>query len=209
MSALAAILLALAALPADAAPSRAVAAALAVPDARVEVEDVRVSVGASCPMARVEALRPVTGSGEVPLRFTGEGADRRSCQGFAWARVHVTATGLVASRTVRMGEPLEDAVTAGVVELRTGRPPPLAALPRGARAARTLAAGAPVLGDDVREGPLPGEPIAVVVRIGGGLELSQDGRATPCTRGHACAVLPGGRRVEGRLEDDHLLLESP
>ncbi len=209
MPSLALLLAALAALPADAPPAQAVAAALAVRDATVEVEDVRVSAGAGCPMARVEALRPVTGSGEVPLRFTGTGADGRTCQGFGWARIHVTTAGLVASRTVRMGEPLEDAVTAGVVELRTGRPPPLAALPRGARAARTLAAGAPVLGDDVREGPLPGEPIAVVIRIGGGLEISQDGRATPCTRGHACAVLPGGRRVEGRLEDGHLLLESP
>jgi hypothetical protein len=215
MLALAATLSLLATLPARATPpaaataAQAVDAALAVPGARAEVVEVRATAGASCPMARVEALRPVTGSGEVPLRFTGTGDDGRACQGFGWARVHVTAAGLVAARTVRAGEPLADAVAPGEIELRPGRPPPLGALPPGARAARTLAAGAPVLGDDVRAGPGPGEPITVVVRIGGGLEITQDGRAIPCTRGHACAVLPGGRRVEGRFEDGHLLLESP
>jgi hypothetical protein len=203
------LLVALSAPPAAASPSEAVAAALAVRGARAEVEQVRVSSGAACPMARVEALRPVTGSGEIPLRFTGTGADGRACQGFGWAKVHVLATGLVASRTVRAGEPLEDAVAPGEVELRAGRASPLAALPPGARAARTLAAGAPVLGDDVSAGPRPGEPITVVVRIGGGLELAQAGRTLPCPRGRACALLPGGRRVEGRLEDGHLLLESP
>lgn len=195
--------------PADASAAQAVEAALAVPGARVELVGVRTTSGAACPTDRVEAMRPVTGSGEVPLRFTGTGPDGRACQGFGWARVHVTAAGLVTSRTVKAGEPLDGAVVPGEVELRSGRSAPLSALPRGARAARTLAAGAPVLGDDVRAGPLPGEPVTVVVRIGGGLELAQDGRAVPCARGRACAVLPGGRRVEGRFEDGHLLLESP
>jgi hypothetical protein len=204
-----AALAALGGLPAGATAAQAVEAALAVPSAHVELVAVRATTGARCPMERVEAMRPVTGSGEVPLRFTGAGADGRACQGFGWARVHVTAAGLIASRTIRAGEPLEGAVSPGEVELRGGRSAPLATLPPGARAARTLAAGAPVLGDDVRAGPLPGEPVTVVVQIGGGLEISQDGRAIPCSRGRTCALLPGGRRVEGRFEDGRLLLESP
>lgn len=199
----------LAGLPAETTPAQAAAAALAVRGARVEVVEVRPTAGASCPMARVEALRPVTGSGEVPLRFTGAGPDGRACQGYGWAKVHVVADGLVVGRTVRAGEPLDGAVTTGEVELRPGRAAPLTALPPGARAARTLAAGAPVLGDDVLQGPRPGEPVTVVVRVAGGLELSQDGRALPCARGRACALLPGGRRVEGRFEDGRLLLETP
>lgn len=200
---------ALGALPAAGTPAQAVAAALAVHGARAEVGEVRATAGASCPADRVEVLRPVAGSGEVPVRFTGTDPAGRACQGFGWVRVRVTTPGLVASRLVKSGEPLEDAVAPGEVELRTGRPAPLEALPAGARAARTLAAGAPVLPDDVRTGPAPGEPITVLVRLSGGLEITQTGRTLPCARGHACALLPGGRRVEGRLEGGHLLLEAP
>lgn len=193
----------------EATATAAIAAAVAVPGARAEVREVRVTSGAGCPAHRAEPLRPVTGSGEVPLRLSGAGADGRPCQAFGWATVRVTASGLVATRTIRAGEPLDGAVAPGTVELRSGRSAPIARVPPGARAARTLAAGAAVLDTDVREGPLPGEPITVVIRIPGGLELAQDGRAVPCPRGRACALLPGGRRVEGRLEAGHLLLEAP
>lgn len=208
MIALALTLAALAA-PTPQAAAAAVAAAVAVRGARAEVEQVQVTRGAGCAAAQVEALRPVIASGAVPLRFTGTAAGGEACQGFGWARVRLTAPGLVTSRAVPAGEPLADAVTPGEVELRPGRAAPLAVLPAGARAGRALAAGAPVLGDDVRAGPRPGEPVTVVVRIGGGLEIAQDGRALPCPRGRACALLPGGRRVEGRYEDGRLLLESP
>ncbi len=187
---------------------RTVSAALAVPGARAELLELRITTGRACPADRAEALRPVTSSGEVALRLAGTGADGRACQGYAWARIRVVASGLVVSRAVAQGELLQDAVAQGEVELRLGRPPPLTGLQAGSRAARALAAGAPLLPTDVRDGPLPGEPITVLVRTGG-LELSRTGRALPCSRGHACALLPGGRRVEGRLEDGKLLLEAP
>jgi hypothetical protein len=201
------LLLAAAAVPATLA-ERTVSAALAVAGARAEVLEVRVTSGQACPADRAEALRPVTSSGEVALRLAGTGADGRACEGYAWARVRVVASGLVASRAVAQGELLQGAVALGDVELRLGRPPPLTGIPEGSRAARALAAGAPLLRGDVRDGPLPGEPITVLVRTGG-LELSRTGRALPCARGRACALLPGGRRVEGRLEDGKLLLEAP
>jgi hypothetical protein len=43
----------------------------------------------------------------------------------------------------------------------------------------------------------------------GALSVEQSGRAVPCPRGRACAVLPSGRRVEGRLEDGRILVELP
>lgn len=204
----AALLGLLALAPPTAIASRAVAGALAVAGARAELLDVRIIAGPSCPADRGEALRPVAGSGEVPLRLVGTDAGGRRCEAYGWARVRVKGDALVLSRSVAAGEPLEAAVAPGEVELRQGRPPPLASLPPGARAARALAAGAPLLPGDVREGPLPGEAITVVVRAGE-LELSQEGRAVPCARGRACALLPGNRRVEGRLEAGRLILEAP
>ena len=202
-------LIALAALGAATPESavRAVTAALAVPGARAEVLEVR-DASRACPADRAEALRPVTASGEIPLRTFGADGQGRPCQGYVWARVRVVANGLIATRAVSPGEPLLGAVAQGEIELRSGRAAPLAELPAGGRAVHALAAGAPVLDADVSQGPLPGEPIAVVVR-GGGLEISQEGRSLPCPRGRGCALLPGGRRVEGRLEDGRLVLEVP
>jgi hypothetical protein len=185
----------------------AIAAALAPQGARAEVGQVRVSSGLGCAVSHAEALRPVTASGQVPLRLTGTGPEGLPCEAFGWARVRVLAPGLLLARAVATGEPLEGAVRPGEVELRAGRAY-LPSLPAGARAARALPAGAALIPSDVRAGPLPGEPIEVLVRTGA-LELSLTGRAVPCARGRACALLPGGRRVEGRIAGDHLLVEVP
>ena len=193
-------------LPALAA--EAVRSALALPRARAEVVEVQVTAGRGCPAGRAEALRAVTGSGEVPLRIRGAGPDGRACEAFGWARVRVTRAGLVASRALAAGEPLEAAVEPAEVEVRPGQAPPLADLPQGARAAHALAAGAPLRQGDLRLGPAPGEPITVVL-LSEGLELSREGRALACPSGRACALLPGGHRVEGRLENGRLVLEAP
>jgi len=197
--------------PAPALPDlamRAVTDALALPSARAELVELQVTAGRGCPAERAEALRPVTGSGEVPLRLRGTSPDGRLCEAFGWARVRVVRSGLVATRAVSAGEPLEGAVEPAEVEVRPGHAPLLGPLPAGARSARALAAGAPLSRADVREGPAPGEPITVVV-LADGLELSREGRALPCTPGRGCALLPGGRRVEGRLEAGRLILEAP
>jgi hypothetical protein len=186
----------------------AVAAALAVPRARAEVVEVQVTAGRGCPAGRAEALRPVTGSGEVPLRLLGSGPDGRVCEAFGWARVRVTRTGLVATRALAAGEPLAGAVGPAEVEVRPGQAPAICDLPGEARAAHALAAGAPLHQNDLRLGPAPGEPITVVI-LADGLELSREGRALPCPSGRACALLPSGRRVEGRLEAGRLVLEAP
>jgi len=186
----------------------AVTAALAIPRARAEVVEVQVTAGRGCPAERAEALRPVTGSGEVPLRLLGAGPDGHACEAFGWARVRVVRTGLVTTRALAAGERLDGVVEPAEVEVRAGQAPPVAELPGDARAAHALAAGAPLRAGDVRLGPAPGEPITVVF-LADGLELSREGRALPCMPGRACALLPGGRRVEGRLEGGRLVLEAP
>ncbi|HYG66681.1 MAG TPA: hypothetical protein VD838_03445, partial [Anaeromyxobacteraceae bacterium] len=62
---------ALALLLAAPTPGGAIAAALAVPGARAELDAVRPAVGRGCAPTGYEAPRPVTASGQVALRVTG------------------------------------------------------------------------------------------------------------------------------------------
>jgi len=198
------LLLALAAAP---TPQLAVEAAVAAPGVEVELGEVRPSAGAGCQPASWEALRPVEASGQVPLRFDGRTAAGAACQGFAWARVKLLATAAVTTRALREGEPLAGAVALTRQEVLPGRHA-LAELPEGAVADRPLAAGAVLDESRLRVGPRPGEPVTVLLRLGA-LSVEQPGRAVPCLRGRACAVLPSGRRVQGRLADGRILVEVP
>lgn len=193
-------------LSAAATPHGAVSATLP-PGARAEVAAPQVSSGRDCAPAAWEALRPATSSGQAALRFSGSDAAGRPCEGFAWARVTVLAPSPVATRPLEDGDPLEGAVAWELREVRPGRAP-LTELPAGATAARRLPAGAVLDGGAVRSGPRSGEPVAVLIRVGA-LTVEQPGRALPCPRGRACAVLPSGRRVEGRLADGRILVEVP
>lgn len=188
-------------------PLEAVAAALAAPGARVELDGVRTSSGAGCAAEAWQALQPVEASGAASLRFSGRTAAGAPCQGFAWGRVRVLAPAAVTTRAVREGEPLDGAVAVAEREVLPGRHA-LAAIPAGAAAARRLAAGAVLDEAAVRTGPAPGEPVMVLLRAGA-LSVEQSGRAVPCPRGRACAQLPSGRRVEGRLADGRILVEVP
>jgi hypothetical protein len=187
-------------------PQAAVAAALAAPGARAEVLEVRAA-GGGCAAEGFEATGAVEASGEVALRLAGRDRRGAACTGAAWASVRVLAPALVLSRAVRAGEPLGGVVAVEEREVRAGRAP-LATLPPGAVAARPLRAHEPLLAADVRVGPRPGEPVTVLVRAGP-LEVERAGRALPCSRELSCALLPGGRRVEGRWERDRIVVEAP
>jgi hypothetical protein len=193
-----------AAAPADVAG--AIAAALAIPGARAEVGEIRAS-GPACAVERAEALRPVSGTGEVPVRLAGRDPAGAPCERFAWARVRVLAPALRTTRVVRAGEPIAAAVVPAEAEVRAGRAP-LAALPAGALAARALRAGDSVFEEDLAHGPPPGAAVEVLVRAGA-VELTQVGHAVACARGLACALLPGGRRVEGRYDGTRIIVEAP
>ncbi|MFL5262360.1 MAG: hypothetical protein ACJ79L_08155 [Anaeromyxobacteraceae bacterium] len=208
MLASALLLAALGADPAASAAARAALdAALAIPGGRVELVALGDASPRGCEAVKAEAPRPVTGSGRVALRLEGRDARGDGCDAWAWATVRVHAPSLVALRAVAEGEPLAGAVGPAEREGRPGRAP-LGALPQGAVADRALAPGAAVLPEHLRVGPRPGEPVAVVLRAGG-LEISQQGKALPCRRGRACALLPSGRRVEGVLAAGRLVLEQP
>ena len=193
-------------LSAAATPQGAVEATLA-PGARASVAAAQVSLGKDCRAEAWEALRPAQSSGQAALRFTGADAAGRPCEGFAWARVTVLAPAPVATRPLEDGDPLDGAVAWELREVRQGRTS-LTALPAGATAARRLAVGAVLDEGSVRSGPRAGQAVAVLIRLGA-LTVEQPGRAVACLRGRACAVLPSGRKVEGRLADGRILVEVP
>jgi hypothetical protein len=185
------------------APARAaLLRALALPGARLEVTGWSSALPPGCEPREAVAPRPVAASGRAALRLRGA-----SCEGWGWASFRVFAPGLRAARPIAEGEPLEAAAAPAEQEVLAGRAP-LAALPPGAVAARPIAAGAPLDGPALRVGPRPGDRVAVVLRIGA-LAVEQTGRALPCGRGRGCALLPSGRRVEGRPEAGRIVLETP
>jgi hypothetical protein len=186
----------------------ALTAALALPGARVELLELKPAAIVGCEAREAATSKPVDSSGKVALRFIGTNADGAACQGWAWAEVKVLAPALTAARDVADGAPLDAAsFTPGAEEARPGRAL-LTVIPEGATAARALRAGTVLEPQHVRLGPPPGGAIVVLVREGA-LEVEQPGRATACARGKVCAILPSGRRVEGRIEQGRLVVDSP
>jgi len=176
--------------------------ALAVPGARVVAESWRPALPEGCALAEADAPRAISASGPVAVRLRGR-AGARSCEAWGWASVRVFGRAALAAHALRPGDPVE--AVAGEAELRAGHSP-LAAVPEGAVAVRAIPAGAPVEEAMIRRGPSPGAPVAVVLRSGL-LAVETSGKALPCRGGRACALLPSGRRVEGRLEGGRILVE--
>lgn len=203
-------LLPLAALLLAAAPAappvveRALREAVALPGARLEL--VSFTPHGACEAQQAE-VAPLSASGTVAVRLQGRTAGGRPCAAAAFAQVRLFGPAWTAVRTLAVGQPLEGATQQADRELRAGHPP-AATIPAGAVAARPIPAGAVV-----EEGHLldpawaPGAPVRVVVRAGA-IALAQQGRLVPCAAGRACAVLPSGRRVEGRRGEGELLLEE-
>ena len=193
----------------------AVTGAITLPGARAEVLELTGALPPGCSLTRAEVPGPVSESGRVAVhlfgasRPTASGAEGRGqpCDGWAWARVRVSAPSLVTTRPLVEGDPLEGAVAAAEREVLPGRAT-LSVLPEGAIAARALAAGVPLDETLLRVGALPGETVAVVLHAGS-LWVEQEGRAIACRRGRVCALLPSGRRVEGVWHDGRIVLGSP
>lgn len=173
--------------------------ALAVPGATLEI--LSWEPDASCAPLTAEIRQPIRGSGRVAVRLMGS-----DCDGWAWARVRILAPTWVASEAIASGDPLDGALTCQTLEVRAGRVP-LTEVPTGAVAARTISAGTVIEARHVRDDrPAPGEKVAVVVRSGA-LQLQQEGRLVPCGREKICALLPGGKKVEGRWDEGSLVVE--
>lgn len=186
----------------------ALTAALSLPGARAELTSLRPSLPAGCTPLAAASPRPVAASGEVALRVRGALDGGAPCEGWAWARVRVLAKVAVALRPLAEGDSIDtSAFDLAEREIAPGRAP-LATIPSGATAARSIAAGTALEGVHLRLGPPPGAAVTVLARVGS-LEVEQPGRAVACTRNRACALLPSGRRVEGTFDGARLVVETP
>jgi flagella basal body P-ring formation protein FlgA len=213
-----ALLFAAPAAASDATPrvvTEALANALAVPGARIDVKAWKLSAS-GCTPESAEVERPIDGSGRYGVKVSGPGCGlatklpRTTTPGvWGWATVNVFAPVLVTTRSVRSGEALAGAVKELEKEVRPGRVPARFEELGTAKAARPLAAGQLLEAAHVEVlGPVAGSPIRVVVRAGA-LAITQTGRVVPCGRGRTCAVLPSGKHVEGSMANDTLVVELP
>jgi hypothetical protein len=167
----------------------------------VSIEVLNVNPQRSACVARSVELPPLVNSGRIAVKFRGVG-----CAGWAWVDVRVMVQAPKLVRSVRIGEPLHDAVTLVPRERRAGYEV-LSQLPMNAVARRNLGAGSWVQPSDISVGLPPGETVWVTAAVGG-LVLERSGRIVSCLSKNVCAVLPNGQRVEGRLEGDRLYVEA-
>jgi hypothetical protein len=187
----------------------AIARQLVIAGGRAALLDYRPSLEAGCTPTSATIDRRIAGSGRVAVALAGEDLHGRPCRGWAWARVRVVASVIVAARALSPGDGLEGATLREEREILAGRAP-VASLPKGAKAAQSLSAGQLVEAVHLRDplAPAPGEAIAVLVQRGS-IAVALEGHAVPCPRGRACAQLPNGRRLEGNFVDRRLVVEIP
>ena len=148
----------------------------------------------------------MTTSGRIPIRLSGSLPDGERCGGWGWVMARLFAPALVASRALPAGAPFKGAVTQQERELRTEQLP-LVQLPADAVSARAIAAGQVLEERDLRVGPVLGQDVTVLLRLGA-IRVEQVGRAVPCARGRACAQMPSGKRVEGTWQGGRIHVES-
>jgi flagella basal body P-ring formation protein FlgA len=180
--------------------------AVHLPGARVEASDFRPELARGCTVIAAELSGPLTTSGRIPVRLSGSLPGGERCSGWGWVMARLLAPALVASRALPAGTPLEGAVTPQEREVRTGQLPVLQ-LPAGAVAGRAIAAGQVLEERDLRVGPVLGQDVTVLLRLGA-IRVEQIGRAVPCARGRACAQMPSGKRVEGTWQGGRIHVES-
>jgi hypothetical protein len=188
----------------------ALAAAVTVPDARVDVVALDRPAGdclTNGPGTRAETSRPIDGSARVALKLFGSRAGHGSCEVWAWARVRVFAQVPVAARAIRAGEAFRSAVRLEEREIKSGHVP--AVLTDTSLADRSFGAGQMIEAGGVRAaGPRTGETVKILL-VSGALVVEQTGRAIACGRDSSCAVLPSGKHVEGTFADGRLLVHLP
>jgi flagella basal body P-ring formation protein FlgA len=157
--------------------------------------------------ARLEASRPIDGSGRVAVKLWGSRAAGGPCEIWAWARVRVFAQVPIAARSIRAGEVVMSAVRTEEREIKSGHVP--AVLTETSIAARAFGAGQMIEAGTVNEDvPRAGQPVKVLI-VSGALAIEQMGRAVPCGRENACAVLPSGKHVEGTFAEGRLMVRMP
>jgi flagella basal body P-ring formation protein FlgA len=185
----------------------AVQAAVTIDEARARVKVVSLRLPHGCKAEGAKIERPVSASGSLTVKLQGSTRHGELCEGWVRATVSLTAPVMVTTRVVRTGESLDSATTVQWQEIRAGAQP--AAPMAGGIAARTMMSGQVVDASSVRSNkPSAGSQVRVSIRMGA-LSVEQIGRLVECGNTHFCAVLPSGKRVEGALEDDRLVVMVP
>jgi hypothetical protein len=188
--------------------AEALAKSIDYPRAKVVVDRYAASLPAGCVATTAIVTAPPEASGGAALKLLGTSSDGTPCEGWAHVITSIAAPMLVTTRTIPMGSKLAGAVA--LIE-RPWRPAihPLAEIPEGAVATEAIPAGTTLDARHVREaGPGLGDTVTVVLSAGS-ISISENGQLTHCVEGRACATLPSGKRVEGRLVGDQLLVEIP
>ncbi|MDX2022245.1 MAG: hypothetical protein SF187_18560 [Deltaproteobacteria bacterium] len=184
-----------------------VQAAVTLPEATAAVQVSSVRLPSGCKVVQAHLDRAVTASGNITVKLRGERHGGQPCEGWARVDIKLTAPVMVTTRVVRGGEPLDSATRVEFREIGWGAQPATPAA--GIVAARTLLGGQIVDVSSVRANrATAGQQVRVSVRLGS-LQVEQIGRLVSCGAEQTCAVLPSGKRVEGQMEDDRLVVMVP
>lgn len=185
-------------------------AAVAIPDARVEIVSLdrpASDCATTSARAHAEVSRPVDGSGRFAVKLVGARPSGAPCEVWVWARVRLFAKVPVTRRALRTGEALAPAVATEEREIKPGHLP--AVIADGAVAERALGPGLMIEADVVRApGLRAGASVTVVIQAGT-LVVEETGHVVACPRNHNCAVLPSGKYVDGTLVDGRLMVQVP
>ncbi|MFM2152326.1 MAG: hypothetical protein RL199_761 [Pseudomonadota bacterium] len=194
---------------ADEAPSfirDALAAGLGA-GAELVLVEYRPTLPADCRPSEAALTGRLDGSGRGLLRLAGVNGRGAACDGYASVRAQVSVPVWVVQSAVAKGEPVGDRAVKSM-RPRTGAEV-VTDLDPAARSVTALAAGTVLEPRHLAraDAPQPGSDIVVVVSDGP-LTVTGKGRVVACGRDRICALMPGGRRVEGAVRDGRLYVET-
>ena len=180
----------------------AVQNSLAIAGARTVAVSFTQPKSNNCEATAATIARPIEGSGRYAVKLEGNG-----CSAWAWLQLDVWAQRAghhpPGARGRAAGIGGDDG---GTADHRRARP---GAAVADTAAARSIPRGQMVLASHVRAvGGGAGEAVKVLVRSGA-IVIESTGRLVSCGRDRACAVLPSGKHVEGRLDEGRLLVDLP
>ena len=179
-----------------------------VEDGRVEVVHIHAPKAKQCVPIESKVLRSIDHSMRVPVRFTGVTKAGDPCKGFAWVTVRYFRHVYVAADDIAARQPLSDALNRVEQEIKIPRDF-LESVPSSSSARRMLRKGEVLMTGAIRANGLePGSPINVTL-LQGALRLSVTGTVIPCGGLRGCARLPSGKRVEGTMRGNTLIVEMP
>jgi len=179
-----------------------------VEQGRVEVIDIHAPKAKKCVPLETKVMRTIDHSMRVPVRFSGATDAGGECQGFAWVTVRYFRHVYVAAANIPAGQPLNGALASVEQEIKMHRDF-LPSVPPKASARRLLQKGEVIMTGSVRMNGLePGSPLNVSL-ISGLLRLTVTGTVIPCSGLRGCARLPSGKRVEGEMQGNTLIVEMP